>query len=112
MLDILDIENKTTTYDAMGCQKETVTKIIEKKVDYFIGLKGNQGNLYNNVRLYFEQMRDINLYYILKMSEKSRNRYEKRTCYVFKDISWLEEKEYWTGHKSIIAITRETDKKS
>jgi predicted transposase YbfD/YdcC len=109
MLDILDVKGKTVTSDAMGCQKDTVAKIVKKEGDYCIGLKGNQGNLYEDVRLYFEKMTDENLYEIAQTSEKSRDRYEKRTCCVFKDISWLEQKDEWAGLKSVLAIRREVE---
>ena len=110
MLEMLDIKGKTIT-SAMGCQKDTVAKIIEKEGDYCIGLKGNQGTFHEDVRLYFEKMTDKSLYEIAQTSEKSRDRYEKRTCYVFNDISWLGQKAEWAGLKSVIAIRREVERK-
>ncbi len=41
MLDLLEISGCIITLDAMGCQKKVVEKIIDKKGDYIIGLKGN-----------------------------------------------------------------------
>jgi len=111
MLEVLDIKGKTITSDAMGCQKDTVAKIIEKEGDYCIGLKGNQGALHDDVRLYFEELTDKDLYEIAQTSEKSRDRYEKRTCYVYKDISWLEQKDEWAGLKSVMAIRRDVERK-
>ena len=35
--------------DAMGCQKEICTKIREKKANYVLSLKGNHGNLHDDV---------------------------------------------------------------
>ena len=35
----------------MGCQKEIVSKIIDKQGDYVISLKGNQGCLHEDVKL-------------------------------------------------------------
>ena len=51
---MIDVEGCVITSDAMSCQKETVKKIIEKKCEYLIRLKGNQGKLYDEVKLYFE----------------------------------------------------------
>ncbi len=45
MLQLLDIEGATVTIDAGGCHKEIVELIREKKGDYILGLKGNQGTL-------------------------------------------------------------------
>jgi len=112
MLDLLDIKGKTITSDAMGCQKDTVAKIIEKEGNYCIGLKGNQGALHNDVKLYFDKMTDSNLYETAITTEKNRDRYEKRACYVFKDISWLEQAKEWAGLKSIFAIKRDVVKNS
>jgi len=111
MLDVLDIRGKTITSDAMGCQKDTVAKIIEKEGNYCIGLKGNQCTLHDDVRLYFEKLTDKKLYEIATTSEKSRDRYEKRTCYVFNDISWLEQKPEWAGLESVLAIRRDIERK-
>ena len=54
LLDMLDISGSTVTVDAMGCQKQIATKIIENHVDYVLGLKGNQMSLLENVKLYFD----------------------------------------------------------
>lgn len=54
LLDLIDVSGCTITSDAMSCQKKTVGKIIDKKCDYVICLKGNQETLYDDVKLYFE----------------------------------------------------------
>jgi len=43
LLDMMSIEGAVVTIDAMGCQRDIATKIIEKKADYIVALKGNQG---------------------------------------------------------------------
>jgi hypothetical protein len=45
LLDMMSIEGAVVTIDAMGCQRDIATKIMEKKADYIIALKGNQGKL-------------------------------------------------------------------
>lgn len=42
LLEVLDVSGKTLTADAMHCQKETCSKILEAKGDYVFGLKENQ----------------------------------------------------------------------
>ena len=43
LLDLLNIEEKSmVSIEAMGRQKEIVTKIGEKKTDYVLMVKGNQ----------------------------------------------------------------------
>jgi predicted transposase YbfD/YdcC len=112
LLALIDIEGKIITSDAMGCQKETCKQIIEQKGEYCIGLKGNQHQLHDDVKIYFETFRkDKSLFEIAQTSEKSRDRYEKRKCFLFKDIEWSEENGKWAGLKSILAIERQTTKK-
>ena len=44
LLDMMSIEGAVVTIDAMGCQRDIAPKIIDKKADYILALKGNQGN--------------------------------------------------------------------
>ena len=53
LLDNINIKGHIITTDAMGCQKDIVKKIRQKKADYCLALKGNQGTLYADVKLYF-----------------------------------------------------------
>lgn len=54
LLKLLEIKGCIVTIDAMGCQKAIAEQIIKQKGDYVLGLKGNQGNLYEDVKLFFE----------------------------------------------------------
>ena len=49
LLDMLAIEGAVVTIDAMGCQRDIAQKIIDKKADYILALKGNQGTLRDDV---------------------------------------------------------------
>ena len=52
LLEMLAIEGAIVTIDAMGCQREIAKKIIDKKADYILALKGNQGTLLDDVELF------------------------------------------------------------
>lgn len=54
LLETIDVKGATVTIDAMGCQKEIATKIIDGKGAYILSLKGNQGNLHEDVKLSFD----------------------------------------------------------
>ena len=43
LLEVLELKGCIVTIDAMGCQTEIARKIISKKADYVLALKGNQG---------------------------------------------------------------------
>ena len=116
LLGMIDIKGKVITADAMHTQKDTVAEIVKHGGDYCIGLKGNQGNLHADVKLYFDDIlsskvkSDKELYRMASTSEKSRDRYEKRTCYLLNDISWLVGAKDWAGLKSVFAVKREVMK--
>ena len=50
LLEMLDLAGSIVTIDAMGCQTKIVEKIVDKDANYVIGLKGNQGQLNEEVR--------------------------------------------------------------
>ena len=52
MLKGIDLKDKLITADAMHCQKETATLIKKGGGDYIFGLKGNQGILHDETKLY------------------------------------------------------------
>ncbi len=55
LLKVLYLKGAIVTIDAMGCQKDIVSQIIEKKADYVIALKKNQGGLYQRVDELFKE---------------------------------------------------------
>jgi len=53
LIEGLNIEGALVSLDAMGCQKDIAELIVEKKGDYLMGLKGNQGTLFSEVEQAF-----------------------------------------------------------
>ncbi|KAA6316570.1 hypothetical protein EZS27_033140, partial [termite gut metagenome] len=45
LLNVLAFKGCLVTIDAMGCQRDIASRIIEKEADYLLALKGNQGCL-------------------------------------------------------------------
>lgn len=111
LLRLLEIEGCIVTIDAMGCQREMVAQIVEQKADYCISLKGNQGILHQEVREYFAWARAIEFkqieYSYAGSVEKDHGRIETRRCWSVGDVEWLNNKEEWTGLRSICAVEAE-----
>ncbi len=57
LLDLLAIEGAIITIDAMGCQRDIAQKVVEKKADYMLALKGNQGSLREDVELFVAEQK-------------------------------------------------------
>jgi predicted transposase YbfD/YdcC len=107
MLDYAGIKGKIVTADAMHCQKDTCTKIVdnEHKGDYVFGLKENQKTLYEDVDLFFgDQINNDNIE-THKEIEKSHGRTEQRTCRKTSETEWLAHHN-WDGLKSVFAVRR------
>jgi predicted transposase YbfD/YdcC len=120
LLEMIDVKGRIITTDAMGCQKDIVKRIIEKKGDYVLCLKGNQESLHEEVKYFFDEAQaagfeDVDHSYFESV-EKDHGRIEIRRCWVVEDdaIGWLEKEDQWPGLKSIAAICsqRRTAKKT
>ena len=48
--EVIAVEGKTATADAMHCQREACRRVIQRKGDYLFGLKENQPALLEDVR--------------------------------------------------------------
>ena len=107
LLECLNIKGTIITTDAMGTQTEIVKKIRQKQADYVLALKANQGNLLEDVRLYFSEGEFLKKCAYKKTVEKARGKTEKREYWQTGDISWLSQKKEWAGLKTII-LTRNT----
>ena len=57
LLRLIDIRKGIVTIDAIGTQAEIVDEIIKGKRDYCLALKGNQGSLYEDISLYFNDVK-------------------------------------------------------
>lgn len=111
LLDALLLKGCIVTLDAMGCQKEIVSKIMDKQGDYVISLKGNQGCFYEDVKLFLESERARNFqntaYDYYETIEKGHGRVETRRYWITEKIGWLNNREQWRGFKTIGLVESE-----
>lgn len=111
LLDDLNIKGHIVTTDAMGTQTEIAKKIHKKRADYVLALKGNQGRLHEDVKLYFNDAELLARCAYVKTIEKAHGGIEKREYWQTEDIFWLDQKKDWAGLKSI-AMTKNTISKN
>ena len=110
LLDIIDVEDAIVTIDAAGCQKNIAALIVQRKGHYVLALKGNQGNLFDEVRLLMDcQIQDdfancpVSRYIEV---EQGHGRLESRTYYQMTAPSYLHGRREWKGLKTIGAAVR------
>ena len=117
LLDMLAIEGAVVTIDAMGCQRDIAQKIIDKKADYILALKGNQASLQDDVKVLVEEQTANNFKDVSisrhETADADHGRIETRTTTVIHDVAWLQERHDWPGLKSVVMVEskRESDGK-
>lgn len=105
LLQWLDLKGNIVTIDAMGCQYGIADSIVNKEGDYIFSLKGNQGNLNDDVKTFMGDKVVISALNPEIHYDKGHGRIETRTCWVSQDVSWLHElHEHWKSIQSIIRI--------
>ena len=111
LLAMLEVAGCIVTIDAMGCQTEIAAKIIEKEADYALAVKGNQGNLHEDVVQYFDwalaDQFQPTTYTAAETIEGNHGRVEVRRYYATDDIEWLRKKADWSGLRSSAMVERE-----
>jgi len=107
LIDQLNVKGHIITIDAMGTQTEIAKKIRKAGADYVLALKGNQGALSDDVKLYFDDAEHLGKCAYTKTTEKAHSGIERREYWQTDDIDWLPQKPEWAGLKSII-MTKNT----
>lgn len=114
LLRSLYLSGCIVTIDALGTQKDIARQIVEAKADYILALKGNQGQLYEDVIEWFDWAESQSFRNIpvetYQHSHKGHGRIETRRCWVIEDVQAFEHIRHydgWLGLRSIIKLQRE-----
>ena len=114
LLKMLTIKNSTVTIDAMGTHDSIAKAVRDKKADYILPVKENQPSLLEDIQLYAENEVLSEKKAVLKaaqryaiQSNKGHGRIEKRECYLFDSVNWLNERHTWTDLNGV-AVLRST----
>ena len=105
LLRLLSLEGSVVTVDALNCQREIAQQIIDQKADYLMALKGNQGTLHDDVRIFLDDPQ-TKLAISASTVDGDHGRIETRTAMLSTDISWLQEDHRWPGLAAIGKVIR------
>ena len=116
LLNSLALKGCIVSIDAMGCQKEIAEQIVEKKADYLLALKGNQGHLHSDVKTFFEiakseNFKDVEHSYHEEI-DAGHGRIEVRRAYAIEANKYKKQiptQGEWKKLKSIVMIESERD---
>lgn len=107
IIDYLRIQGATVTADAASCRRPIAQAIVDKKADYVLALKGNQGDTHEAVEAHFDSKRLREKAHYYEHHDKGHGRIECRKCWATEDLRALSELEAWPHLKSIVCIESE-----
>jgi predicted transposase YbfD/YdcC len=116
LLRALDISGCIITTDAMGCQKEIASLIVAGEGDYTLALKENHGQLYEDVKLLFDDLEASRFsayrYDMERTVNKGHGRLETRWCWTISDpelLQALRGTKDWPKLQSVVKVQAKRD---
>jgi predicted transposase YbfD/YdcC len=114
LLQALEISGCIITIDAMGCQKEIAADIVSQEADYVLALKENQGRLYEDVKLLFDDL-EASAFKAYAYDDhctvnKGHGRIEIRQCWTISDpglLRYLRGTTEWEKLQSVVKVQAE-----
>jgi predicted transposase YbfD/YdcC len=104
LLSLLDLKGCILTIDAMGCQKNIASEIINQKADYILAVKGNQQGLEEGIRdtIRFKDPVSLDV-----DTDCGHGRIETRKCMVYNDLEMIPCTGLWKQLKTVFKIESE-----
>ena len=111
LLEMLALKECTVTIDAMGTHDSIAKEIRKAGAEYILPVKENQPTLLEDIVLYAEdtvlrakpaELKDEDRYAI--QYDKGHGRIEKRECYLFDRVDWLNSRHTWTDLNGVAVI--------
>lgn len=104
ILDLIECKGTIITVDALNTQKEIAKKVINKQADYIFALKGNQGEIYDQVKGRFERQKTDS---VSLECDCGHGRVETRKCSAIGNLEFIDSAAEWIGLKSIAKVETE-----
>lgn len=110
LLKALEITGCIITIDAMGCQKSIAEEVVEQGAEYILSLKDNQGNLFEDVKLLFDDLEESEYkaypfdYHITV--NKGHGRIETRECWTISETATLSHLRGYADWKKLNTVSR------
>jgi predicted transposase YbfD/YdcC len=105
LLELLTLKGAIVTTDALNCQRAIAQQIVDQKGNYALALKGNQGTLYDDVRLLLDDPAS-KATTAAPVVEGDHGRVETRTATVSTEIGWLQKEHQWPGLAAVGKVER------
>ena len=110
LLRVLEIAGCIVTIDAIGCQTAIAEQIVDKQADYVLALKENQGHLYEDVELLFQDLERSGYtaypYDYEKTVDKGHGRIETRECWTISEAETLQHLRGAENWEKLVTVSR------
>jgi predicted transposase YbfD/YdcC len=101
LLELIDIDQNIVTIDAMGCQQNIATTIINKGGNYILAVKQNQEHLLDDIVHVFKHSKKITNH---TSTDIGHGRIETRTCSICNDLEEIDNLDKWNQIKTIVRV--------
>ena len=105
LLEMLSLKGCIVTVDALNCQRDIARQIVDQGGDYALALKGNQGTLHDDVRMFLDDPATTPITTDTTV-DGDHGRIETRTSTISTAVGWLQDDHRWLGLKAIGKIVR------
>ena len=102
LIEGLDVKDSIVSIDAIANTPNIAAQIVDKGGDYILSLKKNQRVTFEQVSDYMRQ--NQSLLENDKNVDFGSGRIETRTCYVLKNLDFIENVSAWKGISSVVMI--------
>ena len=115
ILKRFNVKGNVITWDALNTQTDNVEAVVSLKGDYVVPVKGNQGNFYNDLILYFDEKKlemikagQTGTAYLDYKEKRGENliHYE---YYQTEDVKWYFDRKKWKKLNSIGLVKKTID---
>lgn len=108
LLRLLHLRGCLVTIDAMGCQKDIATDIINGGADYLLAVKDNQPKLREDVAACFERARmepaALQSMDFCETHDEGHGRVESRRCWTTTDVGALSTGAQWPKLRAVVLV--------
>ena len=106
LLEMISLNGRIVTADALNCQRAIAAKVVEKGGNYVLALKANQGTLFDDVRLYLDDPAHLETLLSGEAEvDGDHGRIETRQAFLCTTINWLADHR-WPGLAAVGKIAR------
>jgi predicted transposase YbfD/YdcC len=106
LLEMLSLKRAIVPADALNGQRAIAEQVVQQGGDYVLALKGNQGTLHDDVKLFLDDPAHAPELSVSREVDGEHGRIEMREASLCTKIDWLQEQHHWPGLAAMGKVAR------